>query len=431
MKVLDNLVKALLPKLDRKKQDRLKQDVSELSRSLTLIVDLEQLKENVISTIREIAHADTLFIFLINLDINRYQLSGVRGSEISRKDRLYFLPNDPLIQWFKINETFLVVSDSPEILSFFAPREQEIIRETKTEYIFPLMAMNRLTGLVCLGHRQSGRSLGRDEIEMFDSLLGQIALAFENANLYQQQKNRLKKMYRADRLATLGQLAAGAAHEIRNPLTSIRSTIQYCKKSLKDTEEGELIGGLIEEVDRINRIIEGMLSFSRPSKPSIKPVDLENLLKRILALVETTASKKNVKLALDISTEQSDFNADPDLLKQVFLNIIMNSIEAMDSGGELRISAGMISGSRQMNTDANPSCSIVFQDTGPGIPEKNIDQIFDPFFTTKKEGTGLGLSISYGIIHQHGGDIEVESVTAEQDKKNHGTRISITLPVLK
>jgi len=373
MKVLDNLVKALLPKLDRKKQDRLKQDVSELSRSLTLIVDLEQLKENVISTIREIAHADTLFIFLINLDINRYQLSGVRGSEISRKDRLYFLPNDPLIQWFKINETFLVVSDSPEILSFFAPREQEIIRETKTEYIFPLMAMNRLTGLVCLGHRQSGRSLGRDEIEMFDSLLGQIALAFENANLYQQQK----------------------------------------------------------EVDRINRIIEGMLSFSRPSKPSIKPVDLENLLKRILALVETTASKKNVKLALDISTEQSDFNADPDLLKQVFLNIIMNSIEAMDSGGELRISAGMISGSRQMNTDANPSCSIVFQDTGPGIPEKNIDQIFDPFFTTKKEGTGLGLSISYGIIHQHGGDIEVESVTAEQDKKNHGTRISITLPVLK
>jgi signal transduction histidine kinase len=238
-------------------------------------------------------------------------------------------------------------------------------------------------------------------------------------------------MYRADRLATLGQLAAGAAHEIRNPLTSIRSTIQYLRKNLKESKESTLVSGLIDEVDRINGIIEGLLSFSKPAKPEIKTVNLELLLKQTLILVETTARKQKVDISLDYDSEQSSLKADPALLKQVFLNVIMNSLEAIGENGNVQVRVDFIRKGGRFAPQSDSYYFISFQDSGPGIPRANMDHIFDPFFTTKKEGTGLGLSISYRIIHQHNGDIEVESTSENRDRENHGTKVTITLPASK
>jgi len=305
------------------------------------------------------------------------------------------------------------------------------MRDMGVDSIFPLMSMNRLIGLVCLGRKSTKESLSRTEIELLNMLLGHAALAFDNAYLFQQQKARLKKMYRADRLATLGQLAAGAAHEIRNPLTSIRSTIQYLRRNLKESKESTLVGGLIDEVDRINGIIEGLLSFSKPAKPEIKTVDLELLLKQTLALVETTAKKRKVDISLDYHSEQSSLKADPALLKQVFLNVIMNSLEAIEENGTVQVRTDFIRKGGQFAPQLNSYYFISFQDSGPGIPRANMDHIFDPFFTTKKEGTGLGLSISYRIIQQHEGDIEVESTFEDQNSENHGTKVTITLPASK
>ncbi|HEX9975020.1 MAG TPA: GAF domain-containing protein, partial [bacterium] len=226
MSSLKKIFQDLRLKALRKKHLEFKQALTEFSRSLTLIVDLEQLKDNIISKIREIIKVEHIFIYLLNADLNRFQLAKVRGFEIKNSDEFFFQPEDPLIRWFAVNETHLIVSEKPQIFSFFNHREQELIKNTNIDFIFPLVAMNRVTGLVCLGQKSSGAKFNREEIELLTTLLGQVSLAFENAYLYQQQKARLKKMYRADRLATLGQLAAGAAHEIRNPLTSIRSTIQ-------------------------------------------------------------------------------------------------------------------------------------------------------------------------------------------------------------
>jgi len=429
MEIFLKIIRCLWPKTDRRKHDEFKRALDEFSRSLTLIVDLEQLKANVVSVIREIVHVDTLFIYLLNLDLNRFQLAEVRGFETTGRDQLYFFPDQPLIRWLTVNETHLKISEHPDIFSFFSAWDQKIIRDTEVDYIVPLMSMNRLTGLVCLGSKSSGGELNRDEIELLNMLLGQAALAFENAYLYQQQKSRLKKMYRADRLATLDQLAAGAAHEIRNPLTSIRSTIQYLHKSLKDTKEGKLVEELIGEVDRINGIIQGLLSFSRPTKPEIKPVNLKLLLDQTITLVETTAKKRKVDLQLFFNAGQTDLKADPSLLKQVFLNIIMNALEASEENGKLRIQVDLIKKSAQLSAENKLFYYITFQDSGHGIPRADLDHIFDPFFTTKKDGTGLGLSISYGIIQQHDGDIEIESITKDQAPREHGTRVAITLPV--
>ena len=412
----------------RRKDDEFKQALTEFSRSLTLIVDLEQLKDNISSKIREIIKVDNIFIYLINPDLNRFQLAKARGFEIKKSDQFYFLPDDPMIRWLAVNETYLIISENPQIFSFFSEREQELIKNTHVDFIFPLIAMNRVTGLVCLAPKVAGAKLNREEIELLTTLLGQASLAFENAYLYQQQKSRLRKMYRADRLATLGQLAAGAAHEIRNPLTSIRSTIQYLQKTITDSTKKDLVVGLIQEVDRINDIIEGLLSFSKPSKPETELINLDSLLEQSLSLVATTAKKRKIEIDYQFNATEKQLEADPSQLKQVFLNIMMNALQAMDVGENLKI---MVESSRKDGQFSNESQSkflITFQDSGEGIPKKNLEHVFDPFFTTKKDGTGLGLSISYGIIQQHGGEIEIYSSTEIED---HGTKVIITLPISK
>lgn len=423
-------IKSLVKKiLFRKKRDVFKQAFREFSKSLMLIVDLNQLKENVIAKIKEIVNVDTILIYLFIPDLNIFKLSEARGFDLKSSSHLYFIPDEPLIRWFTINQAHLIISKSPQIFLHFNERERKIINETEIEFIFPLIVMNRINGLICLGKKTTGERINDEDVELLTTLLSQSALAFENAYLYQQQKNRLKRMYRADKLATLGQLSAGAAHEIRNPLTSIRSTIQYLKKSLEDESNKELVEELLEEVDRINDIIEGLLSFSKPSKPLKERTDLHQLMLQSLHLVETTAKKRQTNIEYNFNSEEKFLKADPSQLKQVFLNIIMNSIQAIEESGEIIISVDLQKKIEPYSEKPHDYFILTFRDNGIGIPQRNLEHIFDPFFTTKKDGTGLGLSISYGIVQQHAGEIEIESSTKEEDPENFGTKVSITLPI--
>lgn len=406
--------------------DQFRRAFSEFSKSLTLIVDIEQLKDSVISKISEVIDVDTIFIFLHNTELNRFDVAESRGHLFSGQP-LYLTPDEPLIRWFTVNGIWLHIARNPAVFDYFTAAEQELIQQTGTEIIFPLFVMNRITGLVWLGRKKDGREFSPDEIDIIDTLMGQAAIAFENAYLYNQQKTRLRKMYRADRLATLGQLAAGAAHEIRNPLTSIRSTIQYLERNIGDDSKRELVSGLIGEVDRINEIIEGLLSFSKPSQPITEEVDLALLLEQTCNLVSTTANKRGIEVALEFNAPVRTLTADPSQLKQVFLNVIMNAIQAMENGGSLTIGVEM-NLTRSLAMQSARSFYIEFRDTGSGIPSEHLEHLFDPFFTTKKDGTGLGLSISYGIIRQHGGDIEIESHVNGDGSAASGTVVTIMLP---
>ena len=187
--------------------------------------------------------------------------------------------------------------------------------------------------------------------------------------------------------------------------------------------------GLLHEVDRINEIIEGLLSFSTPVKPQIEQVDLQNLIQQTINLVANTAQKHNNKIILNFNASQKHLRADPAQLKQVFLNIIMNALHAMEKNGELKISVESMKQIPQFIDKSQNFFYIVFQDTGRGIPIENTEKVFDPFFTTKKDGTGLGLSISYAIIHQHKGEIEIKSDKKNNEGKESGTKVIITLPI--
>jgi signal transduction histidine kinase len=414
----------ILQKLFQRSRTDYQRALTEFSRSLTLIVDFEQLLENLVGKLREIAEIPNILILLRDLETNRFTVADSRGTFTGEKtDTLIFSPEDKLVRWLTINETPLIVPKNPGVVDYFSKREHRLLSEYSIQIIVPLLVMNRVTGMVFLGSKKNDEPFSKEEMELLTTLLSQSALAFENALLYQEQKQRLRKMFRADRLATIGQIAAGAAHEIRNPLTSIRSTIQYLKKKNQDSDQEEMLGELMGEVDRIDEIIHGLLSFSKPVQPQKEKVQMDVLLKQILTLTASTARKNHVQVQFEPLKEPVITKADPSQMKQVFLNIILNAIQAMGEGGNLIIQMERIKKEREKKKENY--YLLKFQDTGTGISEEQLECIFDPFYTTKKEGTGLGLSISYGIVQQHGGEIEVSSRTKGKQK---GTTVTVLLP---
>ena len=401
-----------------------KKTLTEFIHSLTLIVDLKQLMENLVGKLREITDIQKIFILLRDFDTHRFIAEFTEGSMAGYTlESLTFHAEDRLIQWLSTNGTPLLVSENPGVIEFLSIRERDLIHKLGIQMIIPFIVMNRVTGIVLLGHKTDDNWFKKSEIELLTILLEQSALAFENALLYKKQKNRLQKMFRTERLASIGQIAAGAAHEIRNPLTSIRSTIQYLQKKETDSEKETMLHELIGEVDRIDEIIDGLLSFSKPVKPKKEKTDLIQLIQQVLTLTASTARRAKVDIEFTPSDDQAIIEADSDQLKQVFLNVIMNAVQAMKNGGFLSI---LIDPIEKKPEKREPSYYCLrFRDTGPGIPEVDLEHIFDPFYTTKKEGTGLGLSISYGIIQQHGGEIEV---TNHNQTGNSGTTVTVLLP---
>jgi signal transduction histidine kinase len=223
-----------------------------------------------------------------------------------------------------------------------------------------------------------------------------------------------------DRLVSLGELSAYVAHEIRNPLTGIRTTVQFVGSKFKPQDpRREDLDDVIKELDRIEQIITGLLMFARPPQARPQPCDLRQVLDKTLDIVEIQASDSRVQLIKEFDGELPPVFADPDLAQQVFLNLCLNAIQAMPEGGELYVATGM----RRYRTRRSV-VDVSFRDTGPGIPKDLMEKIFDPFFTTRSMGTGLGLSISLQIMREMGG-----TITAKNNPGGGATlRVSFPLP---
>jgi signal transduction histidine kinase len=395
--------------------------LSELYESFSIITDLEQLKDNFSARLKEVFNTRDIHIFLLHPDLNRFLPVDNLVATNRNEGNLYFLNSDKLIFWLLVNKTFLNVQENKDVFAFLTPREKDLLNDLNIRLVYPFIVMNQVKGLVCIG-LTAEQANNNENFQHLKLLLDQAGFAFENAYHYHLQKERTRKMYRADRLATLGELAAGAAHEIRNPLTSIRSSIQFLKKKLKQPGDIEMAEDLITEVDRINEIIEGMLSFAKPQEPKKEDINLKILLTQTVQMVSNTARKKGISIDLNYVSQNEHIIADHAQLKQVLINVLMNSIQSVDhTEGKVIIEANEVSGT--LNYGSETSFYIIeITDNGKGIKPEDTDKIFDPFFTTKSEGTGLGLSISYGIISRHGGEIEIKS---EVDK---GTRVKIKLP---
>ena len=208
------------------------------------------------------------------------------------------------------------------------------------------------------------------------------------------------QLRRADRLTALGELSAGMAHEIRNPLGSIRGTAEILQDAFSPEDSyAEFTRILVSEVDRLNKVLEDFLSFAKPEESDQEDFFPTQVLDDVLQLVRLQAEKKQILIAWD-ENELPLAAGDGSQFKQVFLNLILNAIQVLPVGGRLTIES----------KTATDSIDLIFSDNGPGIPEADLDRIFNPFFTTKKEGTGLGLAITYRIVQHYSGRIGVENL---------------------
>ena len=239
---------------------------------------------------------------------------------------------------------------------------------------------------------------------------------------------------RSDRLASLGTLSAGMAHEIKNPLVSIKTFAQLLPERYQDSDFRETFSNLIgHEIDRIDSLVNQLLRFARPAKPVLKPMHVHEILEKSLLLIGHRLFQKDIKLTRSWEANVDTIRADADQLEQVFLNFFLNAMDAMKRGGELSVSTQIRTGEEWVAamTHANGDgesqevLRITIRDTGEGIRSEDVAHVFDPFFSTKDYGTGLGLSVVHGIIQEHGGQIEVES------ELKKGTTFHILLPLVR
>ena len=227
----------------------------------------------------------------------------------------------------------------------------------------------------------------------------------ENELLHQQVQEQ-------DRMRAVATLAAGMAHEIKNPLTSIKTFAEYLPDRYQDPEFRDRFKRIVvDEVDRVNNIVKQLLEFAKPQEPELKKVSINMVLGETIELLNSNLLSHNIQVVKNYAQDQK-ICADKAQLKQAFLNLFLNSIQAMPDGGILTVSTSLTTDFRLLTT---------ITDSGEGIPEADLKRVFDPFFTTREDGTGLGLSIVHGIITKHGGKLEIKSRPGE------GTTVSVIL----
>lgn len=295
----------------------------------------------------------------------------------------------------------------------------EIFASVPAEY--QLVQRTILDGLVIRNHAVSWmNNQERYELLMDSNVItdkaGNVVGAYVLFKDVTNLRSLEQQVQRSDRLAMIGQIAAGTAHEIRNPLTSIKGFLQMMNTTFKDknmSKEREFTRIMLDEIDRINELVNEFLMLSKPKNVSYDKVNVSAVLSEILPIINNEAILHGVHIQYERTADMPYVIADRELLKQVYLNICKNGIEAMVDGGCLTITERVDMEERKLHID--------FHDTGPGIPVFVIDKIFDPFFTTKANGTGLGLSVCQRIIHDMGGTVRVAC-------KGFGTTFTVSIP---
>jgi PAS domain S-box-containing protein len=231
-----------------------------------------------------------------------------------------------------------------------------------------------------------------------------------------------EEILRMDRLASLGEISSGIAHEIRNPLAAIKTTAQAMEEEMEPEDpKREFLSRIVKEIDRLDTMLRAFFSFAKPKRPMFIRCNIRDVIKEVLLLLGKDITNKRIEIIEKYAPDLPAVHGDFQQLQQVFLNLLLNSVEFMEPDREKKI---FITAWEKKNSDKKRVLEISLTDTGAGIDDEHINKIFDPFFTTTAKGTGLGLSITYRIIQRHGGSIKVNS------KPGQGTTFIINLPTI-
>jgi signal transduction histidine kinase/PAS domain-containing protein len=285
----------------------------------------------------------------------------------------------------------------------------------------PLIAKNETIGVIVADNIYTGEPISDDRVITLTMFVNQAALAIENAETYRRLEDKInqltetqQRLIRSEKLAAIGTMSSYVAHEIRNPLVTIGGFAKTLSRfNFEDSKVKTNIDIIIEEVKRLEKILKNITDFGKPSTPEKVDTQICEIMEDTCILMESYFQEKHIKLHKKFETDVPGISVDPAQIKQVFLNIMMNSVEAMPDGGQLDVQI----------ESTNESIKIYIIDTGKGIKKEVLQNIYDPFFTTKPSGTGVGLSVSFKVIEEHGGTIDA---TSEQGKS---TTMLLTLPI--
>lgn len=310
----------------------------------------------------------------------------------------------------------VLISDTKEASKYFA-----CIPDVRSELAVPIKVGGRIVAI--LNAESSQKSVfSRDDLRLFEAIAAQLSIVLHNVELYEAEREQRKlveqsqaQLVQSAKLAATGRMAASLAHEINNPLQAIHNSLQIMLSfPLEPNEQNEYLEMADEEVERVIKMVGRMLDFARRPEREMKSIDLNTVIEKTLVLSNKYLQHRHVTLWKDLAADLPPVLAAPGELGQVFLNLVLNAVDAMPKGGELRVSSQWAE---------NGQLAVEFTDSGCGIPPEYRDRIFDPFFSTKEESTGLGLSISYNVVKRHNGEITVES------RVGKGTTFTVWLPM--
>ncbi len=423
------------------KRQRYQENLIALGKQMTLTKDLRSLLVLIIRNVtREIgiSHAR---IYLIDNKTNEYVREVHYGKERRRQygDSLY--KGAPLVRLLsRRRDSGPILRE--EVIGHFETNEPEHLGEIKAQLrsmgaavLLPAFIGEELVAFLVLGTKRSKEIYTLDDLGMFKILAGQAGLAIENAQFYQELKEAQATMLQAAKLSSIGELAAGFAHQIDNPLGVISLGCQLCTQDIKEwlsrmglpegdkkvlQEMEDRMKKVIDTAHRAADLVQRIRGYAKPADKDFEQVDLNSVMEDALSLAQYQISHGGINVNKDIAQDLPKIKGIGVQLEQVFLNMIINACEAMaGKKGELTISA-------RVGKDEPHMVEVIIADNGCGIPEENLTKMFDLFYTTKgSQGTGVGLSMAYRIIKDHGGDINVES------EGGKGTRFTVSLPIWK
>jgi signal transduction histidine kinase len=395
-----------------------RETLGKFSKAMVSILDLQSLCKRIIETITQTMGVEKASLFLLNEEKGEYELIESKNLETASIQK--FSKESPLPYYLqKLGE---IIVREEQVKGAEIPEIKKVIdqmSDLEAEVTIPLISKGRLVGMINLSHKFNKDIYAHEDIELLSTLANQTAIALENARLYEDLKKSKSYIRRADRLASLGTLTAGLAHEIRNPLVAIKTFTQLLPERLEDEEfRNHFLTIASSEVDRISSLINELLEFARPSDPKLELEDVNSILDGMILLISTETKKKHVDIIKYYSNNLPRAKVDREQIKQVFLNVLLNAIEATPENGRISVRTRSF-----IKPGGDPYIQIEFTDTGYGIPREHLEEIFNPFFTTKDKGCGLGLSISSQIVQDHKGYITVES------ELNQGSSFFINIPV--
>ena len=395
------------------------QTIETLTEKMNSFGDLDRLLEFIFHethTIMQTHHAALLFM---DSESKRFTISLIRGLPNSFTNTVAFDCDDITVLLGPLKDrpmSWEEISAKREFKQLPQNTLSNLI-QLKAALSIPLILKDEVLGVMVLGEKRSGDIFSTMDREWLSTLAGRAALAIQNIRLVESLARAKEKLFHAEKLASLGQLASGMAHEIRNPLTAIKMNLQSLSKEISvtpiSTRRFEIA---LSEVDRLENLVQDILNFAKPTPLKVQPVNVHTVLDNTLRLFNDEIMKKDIQMRKSFSPDVPIITADQDKLNQIFLNLLLNAVQALDKGGKIHLTTQVISkNEREM-------VRIDISDDGSGISENNKINIFNPFFTTRAEGTGLGLTNSLKFAQQHHGTIEVNS------KRGRGTTFSVFLP---